>query len=857
MTIRCCAGASWAAAIVLLAFLSMGTPSCQRPSAAAPLAAPSAIDPSKSIAPAPTRSTFDRAVSILEERTGERLAFALSERDYAAVYPAWLPDNRLVVPGNQGVTLLEPRSGATTAVAAQGRRAVVSPDGKTMAIASSAAVELLEVASGRSLIVFETSLDDSDDGAIQFSPDSRLFAFPLADRRGTGKLLGLYDVAEQSLRGPLELRAPANPPAGLTAKLSALPEPNDSVASFELRNERIVASLSSGGTALWDTASLQLLLLLAGGKEDAETREHRALLSEDGSFAAAWTPVERSRTSRPQASGSSSPSGAPPKGVIHAERRWTPLLLDARRGEVIMRLEDKQCAPFGIAMHPQQPLLAVGSLYPGFCVWDLAQRKVKQRFRIPSATAKDKTSGAGLMLRLAAKMLPKMDLPIEHVAFDAAGERLTLAIAHLGGIVVHLSDGTVSDGALSKDSHQENFPAGSSIATSPDRSMVASSGNDLRVWDVASGRVLRRMGQHENHALLDWTAEAITIVGIDGTVVRFRADTGDLAERRPRPAGFEDVKTVSNGAGTLVMLSSRPNGLRAVRLDDVNKVVPLAWPGKIDGILAAAASGNGHRIAVAASDELAVFDAASGASIRAFEPRGPNAQERHAPTDVALDDEGQLLAAVVQDTPRLWEVASGREIALSPGDCTDVKFQPKTRLLVGSCRDKVRVWDGRSGVLVSAVDSGDLPEGLFFDASGARMAQLGVKYLTLLDGRTLAALSKTESTLPARTAVFSPSARFVAVGAQNGEGIEFYRVADGKRLARLQIWPNDEAWIVRTENGQVEIRGEVDRIRQELECRVGKQVFPLAACEERFFVAGLLGQILSERIADPSSVPVR
>jgi WD40 repeat protein len=849
MTIRRRTGASGAAAVVSIVISLLAALSCQRTATVVAATPPRAIDPAKVAAPPAVHTNFDRAVAILEERTGERLALALGTRDYTAVYPAWLPDNRLVVPGAHGVTIVDPRSGTTTAVTAKGQRAVISPDGKTMAIASSATVELLDVGSGASVTQLEAALDDKDEGTIQFSPDSRLFAFAMKEGQITGRLLGVYDVVNRSLRGALELRAPAKPRNAMTAKLSAPPEPNDGVVTFALRNDRIVAGLSSGATALWDTASLELLLLLRGAEENAEPRERRVLMSEDGAFATAWMPVEGSPSTRPKPSADSPATASPARGVIHAERRWTPLLLDARQGEVLMRLEDRQCAPFGIAMHPREPLLAVGSLYPGFCVWDLAKRKVKQRFRIPTATPKDKASGAGLMLRLAAKMSPKMDLPIERVTFDPSGERLTLGIAHLGGIVMRLSDGTVSDGALSKDSHLEDFPGGSAVATSPDRSMVASSGNELRVWDVASGKVLRRMGQHEKHAVLDWTPEGITIVGVDGTVVRFRAGTGELSERRPRPSGFDDVKTVSNGAGTLVMLSSRPGGLRAVRLDDADKIVPLAWEGAVDGILAAAASGNGHRIAVSASAELAVFDAATGALLRTFEPRGPSSQESHAPTDVALDDDGQLLAAIVQDTPRLWEMSSGREIPLSPGDCTDVKFQPKTHFLVGSCRDKVRLWDARSGALVTAVDSGDLPEGLFFDASGSHMAELGVKYLTLLDGRTLATLNRTESTLPTWTATFSPSSRFVAVGVQNGEGIEFYRVADGKRVARLHIWPNDEAWIVRTEQGRVEVLGDADRVRQELECRVGNYLFPIAACE-RFWEKGVLGQILSERVAD-------
>jgi hypothetical protein len=96
-----------------------------------------------SASPPPKRSTtFDRAIAVAEARTGERLTLALSEHDDGAVYPAWLPDNRLVVPGPRGVTIVDPRSGVASTLPAKGRRAVVSPDGKTMAIASNRAVEL-------------------------------------------------------------------------------------------------------------------------------------------------------------------------------------------------------------------------------------------------------------------------------------------------------------------------------------------------------------------------------------------------------------------------------------------------------------------------------------------------------------------------------------------------------------------------------------------------------------------------------------------------------------------------------------------------------------------------------------------
>jgi WD40 repeat protein len=445
-------------------------------------------------------------------------------------------------------------------------------------------------------------------------------------------------------------------------------------------------------------------------------------------------------------------------------------------------------------------------------------------------------------------MSTKMDLPIERVAFDPSGERLALGIAHLGSVVVGLGDGAVIEGALSKDA--STYELSSEGALSPDRSMMAHSGTEPRVWDVPSGQVLRRMGRHEQHALLSWTEEAVTIVGTDGTQVRFRTATGELWDRRPRPLGFDDARTISAGGSVLMVGSGRSSGLRAVRIDAPSPAVSLAWPGAMDGVVAAAASARGDRIAVSASEQVVVFDATTGAALAAFAPRGTNPLESNSPSAVALDDEGQLVAAIVHGEPRVWDIGSRREIPLLPGDCSDVKFQPKSSLVVAACHEQVRLWDGRTGAALVTIDSSDVPETFFFDPAGTRVAQLGHRHLTLLDGRTLVTLGKTEPLPPSMTAAFSPSGKIVAVGMQNGAGIEFYRAADGKRLADLQLWPNDEAWTVQSHDGKVEVFGDVDKVRKQFMCRVDTKDFPLPACEERLFVKGLFRDILTERIAE-------
>lgn len=799
---------------------------------------------------------IDRDIAMVEEMTGARLSLRADRTEHSTIYPAWLPDNRLVVPSAYGASIVEPRSGKAIPVEAYGHRAVVSPDGKVMAIASSPEIQLVEVATGQVIVVFGGVFDDLDDQALQFSADGRLFAFPLRQRSPESTVavagegaggdedwtgIGLYDVAARAMRGHLTLRGPVKPAEGLTAKYAALPNPNDEITTFELRNERIVASLASGASALWDTKSLELLLVIGGGPV-SEGRRERPVLSEDGAFAAVWTAASLT----PPAKGNTPAVVAKKEATVRIERQWTPLLVDARAGEVVMRLEDRQCAPFALAMHPREPLLAVGSRFPTYCVWDLAGRKITQRARIPAASPRT-APGAGLVLRLAAKMAPKMDLPIENMSFDATGERLTLGIAHLGSVVVKRDGGAVVEGALSKDAAPAD--PSSEVALSPDRSMVAGSGREARVWDVPSGQVLRRMTRHERHALLSWTEDAVTIVGTDGTLLRFHSATGELADRRPRPGGLEDAKVIASGGNVFMIGTGRPSGLRAVRLDPPAPAVSLAWPGAMDGVVAAAASARGHRIAVSASEQLVVFDAATGTALSAFAPHGTNPLDSNSPSALALDDEGQLVAAIVHDAPRVWDIASRREIRLSPGDCSDVKFQPKSSVVIAACHEQVRLWDARTGAALAAVDSADVPEGFFFDATGTRVAQLGATHLTWLDGRTLATLGKTEPLPPSTTAAFSPNGRIVAVGRQNGDGVEFYRAADGKRLAHLQLWPNDEAWTVRTHDGKVEVFGDVEKVRKHFACRVDTHDFPLPACEERLLVKGLFRDILTERIA--------
>ena len=258
------------------------------------------------------------------------------------------------------------------------------------------------------------------------------------------------------------------------------------------------------------------------------------------------------------------------------------------------------------------------------------------------------------------------------------------------------------------------------LALSPDgrRLALAQEGGWLEVLDLAAGKRLfeQRQKGAERHGLAfspdgRWLATTVSAAGA-GRVLILEAATGRL------------VRSLDGHRGEAWAVAFSPDGKRLVSTGgdfregkyiletrgDVFVWETAGWKqvaahkgeldlktsrgiedGHVGPVYAVAFSGDGRTFATGdTAARVKVWDAATGAELRAFRAAGPI----HA---VALSPGGRWLAAGCWDgTVRLWEVRGERERILSDhtGQVWAVAFSPDGKRLASAGWDStVRVWD--------------------------------------------------------------------------------------------------------------------------------------------------------------------
>jgi WD40 repeat protein len=316
------------------------------------------------------------------------------------------------------------------------------------------------------------------------------------------------------------------------------------------------------------------------------------------------------------------------------------------------------------------------------------------------------------------------------------------------------------------------------IAPSPDGTMVASAGADstAKVWRLDDGALVRSFQDDRRVRAVAFADDGATLVtaGSAGIVRSYDVATGE--KRREMRHGAIIHRLVLDGDH---VITGGEDG-RVVVFDASGAVVHERKVG--DANIDALAVRHG-RVAASAGGMVAVFDAASGATLASIAPP-------RAVLSLALDREATLLATGNDDgLTRLWAVDGGAlrgELGSVGAGVTALRMCGAEEWIVSGTSAGLHVWTGvdaqpRSVLVghanfVSAIDCDDAGE-VLVSSSADRSARVW-------DGR-VAAVRRAPTSSPGLTMVdVSPDgARAVTTGV-DGE-VAIWQIDGWRRLATL------------------------------------------------------------------------
>jgi RNA polymerase sigma factor (sigma-70 family) len=394
---------------------------------------------------------------------------------------------------------------------------------------------------------------------------------------------------------------------------------------------------------------------------------------------------------------------------------------DLKRGKRLRRLDLADTKPVALAFAPDDRTLAIACRDRSVRLWDVAAGKELRRLRghrqeIGSVAfapdGKTLASGEGIDDAVICLWDPATGRELRRLAFrQRDGSAFALAFAPDGKTLV--SGGSVAVlWEVATGRELRRFQAerkGSYSATfSPDGKCLATGGQNgvVRLWDVATGEERRPYeGGLEEVGWVRFTPDGKTLVSSEDTQLRsWEAATGRELRRFPegdaRPR--RDTRALSPD-GTLLAIDGADGFLR-VREVATGKEV-RRFPGD-RAYSFCAFSPDGRTLAAAcwSDSSIRLWDLASGKELRRL--RGQKCPER-----LAFSPDGKTLASAATNPyeelgVRVWEVATGKELwkaETKPWRTCNLTFSPDGRLLAAAGgrphgdRGEVRLWETATG----------------------------------------------------------------------------------------------------------------------------------------------------------------
>lgn len=279
-----------------------------------------------------------------------------------------------------------------------------------------------------------------------------------------------------------------------------------------------------------------------------------------------------------------------------------------------------------------------------------------------------------------------------------------LRLAHLEWMAAALADDAMSRPAPLQRKLQGPGGRTYAVAFNPDGSVLAAACEDeaLRLWDTATGVLLRTLRGHEDSV-------RSVVFSPDGRVLA--SGSNDKTLRLWDTVTGVPLQTLQGHEGEPVSVVFSPDGRvlasagydRAVRLWDAATGAPLrtlqaTWACSVTY------SPNGRVLAAACVDGThRLWDSATGAAIRTLEGH------RDIVFTVAFSPDVRVIASGSNDkTIHLWDASNGahlRTLEGHDGAIRAVAFSPDGRVIASGSEDhSIRLWDAASGAHLRTLD---------------------------------------------------------------------------------------------------------------------------------------------------------